>query len=355
MLRVMSALPQWFEVVGVAARNATDRSELAAMGFSAYTTVEHLVSHGNPDFVVSTVPADQDLPIVQKLVDLGIPALIETPAAGSVPGLVDLWKLTQAGARIQVAEQYHLEPLIAAQLAVAHSEMLGGVDDVFVSVAHDYHGISVLRRLLGVGFEEPLITARKDSRRVYPSPSRYHDPEGSDLVDTTRIMAWFDYDAASGISHPPKLGCYDFDDVQYRSWVRSDMVELRGPLGELRNDRLHVVSIGDSDDAGAPTPVTARVERVAAGAAGSHEGLFLRGYQVFGESAYTNPFLPARLADDEIAIAEMLARMGAYVLVDAPEPYSVAEAAQDQYLALLMHEAADTGQAIRASRQPWAQ
>jgi hypothetical protein len=352
MLRVMAALPQWFDVVGVAARNADDRRELAAMGFPAYTTVEHLISHGSPDFVVSTLHAGDAQPIIKRLVELSVPVLTETPAAGSIEELVALWKLVQEGAKIQVAEQYHLEPLIAAQIAVAQSEMLGGVTDVLVSVAHDYHGISVMRRLLNVHFEEPLVAARTNQRQVYPSPSRYHDPEGTELVDTNHTLAWFDYDLESGVADGPKLGFYDFDDVQYRSWVRTPTVVLRGPLGELREDKLHIVNI--DDDGAAPTPVTAHIERVAAGGAGSHEGMFLRGYQVFGESAYSNPFLPARLADDEIAIAEILARMGTYVLKDGPEPYPVAEGAQDQYLALVMKEAARTGEAVRAVRQPWA-
>ncbi|MCL1801841.1 MAG: hypothetical protein FWG25_10865, partial [Promicromonosporaceae bacterium] len=204
----------------------------------------------------------------------------------------------------------------------------------------------------------------------------------------------------------------------YRSWVRSPELVIRGPLGELRDEVIRIVSLDEDEDhfadghhlahddesdlavtdgsttaaaaggsdalpefkavvagePGAPaqvilnsmnlieapemaviaTPVTAHIERVAAGGAGSHEGMFLRGYQVFGESAYVNPFLPARLADDELAIAEMLAKMGAHVLQGEPGPYSVAEAAQDKYLSLVMHKAARKGVPIRALKQPWS-
>ena len=246
MLRVMAALPLWFEVVGVAARNAGDRKQLADMGFSAYTTVEHLVKHGRPDFVVSTLHADAAQPIIAELAALGMPALVETPAAGTVDQLTALWRLSQNGACIQVAEQYHLEPLVAAQIAVANSEMLGDVTDAYVSVAHDYHGLSVMRRALGVTFEEPLVTARRDARRVFPSPTRYRDPDGIGLVDTVRTQAWFDYDGASGVSDGPKLGIYDFDDAQYRSWVRIPSLVLRGPLGELRDDMVRMVSIDET-------------------------------------------------------------------------------------------------------------
>jgi len=376
ILRVMSALPQWFTVVGVAARNADDRSLLASFGFPAYTTVEHLVTHGAPDFVVCTIPDGEARPYLTELAALHIPVLMETPPAGSLDDLLALYQLVQAGADIQVGEQYHLEPLVSAQLAVAASDMLGEVTEAQVSIAHDYHGISVLRRALGAGFAEPLITARQDARQIFPSPTRYRDPETLDLAPTTRTIAWFDYDSESGLptagSGQPrgsKLGIYDFDDSQYRSWVRSPSLVIRGPLGELRDDivRLVAITAGDhstpADDAdqvsaaahgAVATPMAAHLERISAGGAGSHEGLFLRGYQVFGEWVYYNVFLPARLADEELAIATMLARMGGHVLNGTPGPYSFAEAAQDQYLSLVMKEAARTGKSIRAVRQPWA-
>jgi hypothetical protein len=38
----------------------------------------------------------------------------------------------------------------------------------------------------------------------------------------------------------------------------------------------------------------------------------------------------------------------------APSPYEVAEAAQDQYLQLVVRRAAETGTTVLAERQPWA-
>jgi predicted dehydrogenase len=349
MLRVLHALPDRFEVVGVATRNAADRAELAARGLPAaglpglpapaYASVPELLAGGRPDVVLLTLPAGAAQPLIRDLAAAGVPVLTETPAAGTVEELAALQRLVDDGACVHVAEQYHLEPLVGAQLAVAGSGLLGPVTDAHVAVAHDYHGLSVLRRALGITFEDAVITARRDARRVLPSPSRAGDPENLDLVDTVHATAWLDFGG--------RLGTYEFDDVQYRSWVRSPTLSVRGERGELRDDVVrHVGADG--------LPRRSPLERVAAGGAGSHEGLFLRGYTLDGGWLYRNEFRPARLPDDELSIARIVADMAAHVLHGAPSPYSVAEAAQDQYLQLQVRFAAASGERVRTTPQPWA-
>lgn len=349
MLRVLHALPDRFEVVGVAIRNAADRAELAARGLPAaglpgrpapaFASVPELLAGGRPDVVLLTLPAGAAQPVIRDLAAAGVPVLTETPAAGTVEELTALQQLVDDGACVHVAEQYHLEPLVGAQLAVAGSGLLGAVTDAHVSVAHDYHGLSVLRRALGTSFEDAVITARRDARRVLPSPSRAGDPEDLDLVDTVHATAWLDFGG--------RVGTYEFDDVQYRSWVRSPALSVRGERGELRDDVVrHVGADG--------LPRRSTLERVAAGGAGSHEGLFLRGYTLDGDWLYRNEFRPARLPDDELSIARIVAGMADHVLHGAPSPYSVAEAAQDQYLQLEVRRAAASGERVRTQPQPWA-
>jgi hypothetical protein len=71
------------------------------------------------------------------------------------------------------------------------------------------------------------------------------------------------------------------------------------------------------------------------------------------EWVFENRFAPARLSDDEIAIAECLVRMSECV-GGGPDLYSFAGASQDQYLSLLMKQAALTGEAVRSRRQVWS-
>ena len=46
---------------------------------------------------------------------------------------------------------------------------LGTISNLDISQAHDYHGMSVMRRLLGTGMENCRITAR-----TYDFPVNYH-------------------------------------------------------------------------------------------------------------------------------------------------------------------------------------
>lgn len=88
------------------------------------------------------------------------------------------------------------------------------------------------------------------------------------------------------------------------------------------------------------------------GEGGNLEGKFLRGLIAGDEWVFENPFMPARLNDDEIGIARCLQAMADHV-AGGEGFYGLAEASQDTYLALLMHEAASTGHEVRTERQVW--
>ena len=83
------------------------------------------------------------------------------------------------------------------------------------------------------------------------------------------------------------------------------------------------------------------------------EGHYLKGIQLGEQWIYRNPTVPARLSDEEIAMADVLQGMGEYAR-GGPEVYPLAEAMQDHYLGLLIRESAETGQTLIARAQPWA-
>jgi predicted dehydrogenase len=275
---------------------------------------------------------------MRELAARGVAVLAETPPAEDLASLLGLADLVASGARIQVAEQYQFQPEHAARLAVARSGVLGTVTQAQVSVAHDYHGINLIRQFLGVAFADVAIRARRFTSPIVEGSGREGPPASERVIDSDQVIATFDFGA--------RLGVYDFTPDQYFSWIRSPRVLLRGERGELNG--LTVRRLLD-----AATPVTYDLVRRDTGQGGNLEGLHHAGITAGDVWVYRNPFAPARLADDEIAVATCLTRMAEYT-DGGPGFCSLAEAAWDHELTLRMDQALASGEVIRASGALWA-
>ena len=149
-LRVAQALPDDFAIDGLVVRNWSKGLELESRwGVKAYGSVEELLAEKSPEFVVTSVAWDANPPLIRQLAHAGMPVLSETPPARDLAGLRELWSVAEQGARIQVAEQYIYQPHHAARLALVSGGSLGTVSQAQVSAAHGYHGVSLIRHLLG--------------------------------------------------------------------------------------------------------------------------------------------------------------------------------------------------------------
>jgi hypothetical protein len=339
-LRIARELPDRFEVTGLVTRSEEtgDRIE-HDWRVRPFASVEDLLGSTAPEFVVVCVPPGVAPEVIRRLAESRTPVLTETPPGLDLETLADLYALVERGAVIQVAEQYHLSPLLRSQLGVAASGRLGTVSQAMVAQCHDYHGVSIIRRALSIGFEEASITARRFRSPLVAGPDREGDPREEIVVTADQLTARLDFGE--------RLGVYDFAAEQYFSWIRANRLLLRGDRGEIDNaDLLYLADFR--------TPVSTTFRRVATGEGGNLEGLFLRGITLGAEWTFVNDFTPARLTDDEIAIATCLVRMSEHV-AGGSELYSLAEASQDYYLSMLMKEAAVTGQEVLSRRQVWAQ
>jgi len=157
-MRIAQALPNRFRVSGVVMRDEKKGHEFEAQWrVKTFRTLEELLEQTTFGFIVLSLPWEQ-LPIfIQKLAHLGVPVLSETPPAPTVEALNALYEAVGPDARVQVAEQLALQPLHAARLSIANSGLLGTVTQAQISVAHGYHGISLIRKFLGVTFENACI------------------------------------------------------------------------------------------------------------------------------------------------------------------------------------------------------
>ena len=335
-LRVATALRERFDVTGVFTRDAARRAAIGS-GFAVPTSdsLKGLLST-EPDFVVVATPWAVTPDLLRALTDRGMPVLAETPPAPDLDGLRALAPLARTG-RIQVAEQYQFQPLHAARLAVARSGRLGRISQARVSAAHGYHGVDLIRRFLGLDREPLTVTAHRFVSPLIAGPDRAGPPAEERVVESEQVVAFLDAE--------DRLGIYDFTEDQYFSWIRRTRVLLRGDRGEL--DDRSVRWLMDHQ-----TPVVDELTRHDAGQDGNLEGFHHKGITLGDEWLYRNPFVPARLSDDEIAVATCLARMGEW-LQGGPEVCSLADAAQDHYLGLCIDEAARTGLPATISGHVW--
>lgn len=336
-LRIARDCPEQFSLAGVVVRDAEKRRKLAAKwGCVVFATVEELIAK-RLDFVVTAVPWAANSPLIEQLVAAKVAVLSETPIAPTLPEMVRIAELVAKGAKIQVAEQYLFQPHHAARLNLASSGLIGEVSEATVSIAHGYHGLSLVRHYLRVGFALPKITARRFMSPIVDGPGRAGPPSVEKIKEAERVVAWLDFG--------DRLGIFDFTGEQYFSWIRSPQLLLRGARGEVNG--MAVRRLVDFR-----TPEEFALQRRDLGQAENLEGYSLHRIEGGGRTWYENVFVGQRWSDDEIAVATSLAKMGEYVRTGA-EFYSAAEACQDRYLDLLLDQAVTTGLAVVGGPQPW--
>jgi predicted dehydrogenase len=337
-LRIARARPDLFEVTGLCGRDHSKAQRVAAVGKTqAYASWRELVDKTGPDFVVSSVSWAAAPEIMRDLVAAGMPVLSETPPAPDVKGLSALWRKLGASAPVQVAEQYAFQPHHSARLSFVYGGKLGDISQVQMSVAHGYHGLNLMRRFLGIGFETATITAKRFRSPVIAGADRSGPPRAETRKQADQDLAWFDFGG--------KLGVFDFTAEQYFSYIRDQRLLVRGERGELFNDSA--VYLAD-----AATPIRVYFTRHEGGSGGNLEGKYLKGIQAGEHWLYRNVFAPAALPDDELAIATCLTLMHSFVKTGQGF-YGLAEACQDTYLSFALNDALATGKA-RTKKQAWA-
>jgi predicted dehydrogenase len=336
-LRIARELPQMFTVKRVLVRSEASAAKVSTdWAVAATTSMADFLAAGPYDFVVVAAPREVAADLILQLTKADIPVLAETPPAPDAESLFTLYT-SVGGAPVQVAEQYQFQPQHAARLAVARSGLIGTVASARVSVAHGCHGVSVIRLALRAGFEPVEIRANATSDFVQSSRGRDHwnaEPSETEFVRTTALLDF-------GGRH----GFFDFGVEQYFSPIRARHISLYGSSGEIEDDRVSYLT----------RPGHAAHEtlhREETGVDGDLEGNFLHRVSLGREVYFENPFVPARLNDDELAVAETMRRMAEYVAGGASF-YGLADASHDQYLALLIDDSAASGTALRSGPTPW--
>ena len=339
-LRPAFEVPELFEVCGIATSIPERTARLCAlMGVKVYTNAEELLKAEKPEFLVVCTrrpPGTQTDPM-NALVPLGLPILLETPAAWDMADLFHIYELCR-GKKVHVAEQLHAQPENAARIGIAQSGLLGNISQVELSFQHTYHCMNVLRRFLGLTFENAEIYGKRYRHPVVQGYMRTGISETENIVEETREFALLDFNG--------KLGIYDYQDNQVRSYIRSEHIAVRGERGEISDRRVSWLET--HKDFRCYT-----YERLYSGAQTNLEGFFFRGLIGGGQWLFRNPYGHAHFSDEDIAIAAILEKMAAYVR--GGEGFSsIAEACQDRYLSLMIEKSAAEKRPVITETQPWA-
>jgi predicted dehydrogenase len=323
--------PERFRVVGVVSRS---RDEFE--GVPVFRTAEELPPS---DFVIVSVPWAVTPDATRELVARGVRVLAETPPAPDLDGLRALWRDVGASGLVQVAEQYLLMPGHAARLAAVRDGAIGQPTSVQVSSTHLYHAVSMIRGLLGVGFEPATVTARAFTAPL-ADPLAFGGWRGEvEAGPKQTTLAMLDFGG--------RMGLYDFTDNQWWNPLRMRRIVVRGSLGELVDDAL--VRLVD-----AQSPVTSRLSYRRLGIDLNLEGVDLDHISLDGRVVWRNPFGGARFSEDDLGVAVLLEQTGAWARGEGPAPYPLAEGLQDHLLSVAIGEAMESGNDVRVEREPWA-
>ena len=256
--------------------------------------------------------------------------------------LQQLWDAYQEyQPKVQVAEQYFLQPLYASWYKAICDGKLGEVENINISSLHGYHGASIIRQFLGTGFENCRIYGKRywfDVTETYGREGMVFDGE---VVKCSRDRLTMEFDNG-------KVAYFDFSDpAQYHSFIRTRQLTVQGTRGEI--DDLTIRYLNEQN-----IPVTQELRRIDLGVYGNQEWSH---YAVMlgEEFLFRTPFVNARFNDDEIAVASCMVKMHEYVN-RGTEFYGMADALQDMYICLKMDEALENPVTVVETRtQPWAQ
>lgn len=334
--RIARNYPGLFKAVYLCRSPEKAERMTARTGAKAVLRAEE-IEDGQPDFVVIAVDKGHIADETMNWAGRGFPVVAETPVGNTVEKMTQLWKMQEKhGARIVCCEQYFRYPILMAGLQAIREGTIGTASSIYVSLLHHYHAASLIRKALGIGLEERTIM--RGSRSA--SPMVATDSRECAILDGTVSEAVRDrihIDFESG-----KQADYDFAPAQYRTYLRSRHLIVRGDRGEW-SDTL----IRHLDETGAPAQKLLLPEIPA-----RYRGLdtqILRDCRRRWQSD-----LAPDTIQDEFAMASILLDMGEY-LSGGPSPYPLEEALWDACFWLQMEEAvAHPWQETVSMSMPWS-
>lgn len=345
-VRVAKALPDIFELCAMYCRTEEKAQKMAyEHHINTTTSAEECVNY-KPDFVVVVVNKASIAEVSMEWMRRGFTVLCETPAALDVETLNKLWNMHNQGYKLVVAEQYTSYPEYRALLKVVDRNVIGEPDCLNISLAHEYHGASLMRALLNVTPDiDFTVSAKTYQFPTTETLTRYDSYKDGRIADKKRSVATFEF--VDG-----KVAWYDFDSEQYRSPIRKNTLKLQGSRGEIIDHTVYYL-----DEKNEPMVSEIRTEKRLVETEYENPNLHyieeVTDVYFEDDRVYTSEFGLCGLAQDETAVASLMKRTAAYSRGNAAAPYSLRDALQDAYMAILLREADASRNKVSSAKQAW--
>lgn len=347
-VRIAKALPDVFEMGAMLCRTEEKVKKIEAeQGIHATTSIEECVAY-QPDFVVVAVSKPAIAEVSMEWMERGFTVLSETPAGLDLETLYRLWEVHRQGKKQLVAEQYFRYPICQALEQVRRQGIIGKESYLHISLAHEYHGASLIRMLLHNSRQEPFSVSAKSYRfPTVETLSRYERFQDGHITDKPRTLAAFEFANNT-------VALYEFDSEQYRSPIRQNYVKLQGIKGEIKDN---IVCYLDEKYDAQTKRLKISKRKVATKESNPNLQVVEEITEITfdGKRVYTPPFGLCGLSEDETAMAEVMRDAALYARGEAEPVYELADALQDAYMAILLRQAVDTGKTQYSEIQPWCE
>ena len=338
-VRIAKALPDIFELCGMLSRSEEKAKRIRdEYGISCTTSEDECLSH-KPDFVVVSVAKTAGAETAMHWLDKGCTVLLETPAGIDKETLSELRKREEQGQKLVVAEQYIRYPQYSALLKLVKKGIIGEVSYLNISLAHEYHGASIMRALLGINAD----TGFSVYSRTYTFPTaetltRYEEIVDGRVSGKNRTVALFEFENG-------KTAVYEFDSEQYRSPIRKKTYKLQGVRGEIIDNHVFYLD-AKNHAAEAELEIESRVIKTDDTNPNLREFKEISRITFLGEILYEPPFGLCGLSDDETAIVMLMKETAEYSKGSGNSPYLLKEALLDSYMTIMMRESQEQGRII---------
>lgn len=213
-----------FKIILFYTLNEKEKEELNNLGYEVINDLMFLKNY-EIDFIINVLNKKVNFKYSEELLKLGYYVLQETPYS------IYLNDLNKNYSKLMIAEQYPYYPIMQIYKKIIDDNIIGEINKIDLSFAHDYHAISIIYHLFSL-VEEPKINGFKYNDYVNKTITRYEEYHEENIIKSVAKHVTFMF-------KNNKIAIYDFNSEEYRSAIRKPYIHIYGTKGQIVNDKVY--------------------------------------------------------------------------------------------------------------------